>query len=206
MYWLYGGTHWKKSVNGRQCNHARIVKGEKTMRIAVTGTPGTGKTTMAQIIAEKLEYRYINLGKFAENHGLAVEEDAERNTRVVDEESLKNIVRDMDNVVFDGHYAEQLDPDITFVLRCPPQMLKTRLEKKFGPKKVRENLLAEILDSCLVSAAEHNDPEKVFEIENTSIEKTIEKIMRLIKEKRPLESIAYKKTCTYLNEDNLTLL
>lgn len=176
------------------------------MRIAVTGTPGTGKTTIAKKIAEKLEYHYINLGKFAENHGLAAEEDAERDTRVVDEESLNDIVRDMDNVVFDGHYAEQLDPDITFVLRCPPQILKTRLEKKFGPKKVRENLLAEILDSCLVSAAEHNDPETVFEIKNTSIEKTIGKIMRLMREKKPSESIAHKKTCTYLNEENLALL
>jgi len=176
------------------------------MIIAVTGTPCTGKSVVSKKIAEILNYRYVDIGKFAEGHNLIIEEDRERETKIVDEKKLKKLLRPIDNAVIDGHYSELLDSDIIFVLRCPPRILKERLSKKFSPKKVKENLLAEILDSCLISAAENNDNTTVFEIENISIEKTVEKILSLIKNKRIEESIAFKSTCKYLNDKNLELL
>ncbi|MEA1993203.1 MAG: adenylate kinase family protein [Euryarchaeota archaeon] len=176
------------------------------MRVAITGTPDTGKTTIAKKVAERLGYRCINLGEFAEEHDLVVERDGERDTKIVDEKNLKGLLKNMNNVVLDDHYAELLDPDITFVLRCPPKILKKRLLKKFNPEKVRENLLAEMLDSCLISAAERNDRTTVFEIENDDIGETVEEIISIIEKKDPQRSIAYKKTCKYLNDTNLTLL
>jgi len=176
------------------------------MRIAVTGTPCTGKSTISKKIAEILNYRYIDIGNFAEKNNLIIKKDPERKTDVVDEKKLKKLLKNLDNIVLDGHYSELLDPDIVFVLRCPPEILKERLKKKFSKKKVRENLLAEILDSCLISAAQNNDHTIVFEIENLSIEKTVEKMIELIKNRSVEESIAFKPTCRYLTEKNLDLL
>ena len=176
------------------------------MIIAVTGTPCTGKTVVSKKIAETLGYRYIDVGEFAEKYNLIIEEDAERETKIVDEKKLKKLLKHEDDVVIDGHYSEIVNSDIVFVLRCPPKILKERLSKKFGPEKVKENLLAEILDSCLISAAEKNDNTTVFEIENISTEKTVEKILTLIRNKKIEESIAFKPTCKYLNDENLNLL
>jgi len=176
------------------------------MIIAVTGTPCTGKTVVSKKIAETLGYRYIDVGEFAEKYNLIIEEDAERETKIVDEKKLKKLLKHEDDVVIDGHYSEIVNSDIVFVLRCPPKILKERLLKKFSPEKVKENLLAEILDSCLISAAENNDNTTVFEIENISTEKTVEKILTLIRNKKIEESIAFKPTCKYLNDENLNLL
>jgi adenylate kinase len=178
----------------------------RDMRIAVTGTPGTGKTTVAKALAERGGYRYIDLGGFAEENGLILDKDTQRDTKIVNEEALKKQLKNMDNVIFDGHYAEQLKPDIIFVIRTPPKILKERLAKKFGPEEVKENLLAEILDSCLISAVEHNEKTNVFEIENRSQEETLEKILRLIAERKIEESVAFKPTKRYLSEKNLDLL
>ena len=176
------------------------------MKIAVTGTSCTGKTVVSKKIAEILDYRYIDIGEFAEEHNAILEEDVERKTKIVDEKKLKKLLKNIENAVIDGHYSELLSPDTVFVLRCPPQILKERLSKKFHPEKVKENLLAEILDSCLISAAKHNDNTIVFEIENNSIDKTAETILMLIKNKKVEESIAFKPTRKYLNDESLDLL
>lgn len=176
------------------------------MRIAVTGTPGTGKTTVARELAKTLGYRYIDLGTFAVERGLAIEDDDERETKIIDEKELKELLKGKDDVVFDGHYAEMLDPEIVFVIRAPPKVLKERLSKRFNPEKVRENLLAEILDACLISAVERNEKTRIFEIENISRKKTMKKILELVEKGTVGESIAFKPTRRYLTEETLELL
>ena len=53
------------------------------MIIAVTGTPCTGKTMVSKKIAGTLGYRYIDVGEFAEKYNLIIEEDTERETKIV---------------------------------------------------------------------------------------------------------------------------
>ena len=43
---------------------------KKPRIIVITGTPGTGKTSLAYLLAEKLEYRVISLGEFAKEKNL----------------------------------------------------------------------------------------------------------------------------------------
>jgi adenylate kinase len=38
-------------------------KPHKVPNILVTGTPGTGKTTLCQLLNESLSFTYLNLGK-----------------------------------------------------------------------------------------------------------------------------------------------
>ena len=61
----------------------------------VTGTPGTGKTTVSTILSEKLGARNIELSKFAIENGYVIEDDVERDTKVVDMEALESAVQDI---------------------------------------------------------------------------------------------------------------
>ena len=48
------------------------------MQISICGTPGSGKSTVAKIIADKLKYKYYSVGalrrKMAEKRGLTIYE------------------------------------------------------------------------------------------------------------------------------------
>ena len=37
--------------------------------VLICGTPGTGKSTVAEIVAAELEFNIINVGDFAKEHG-----------------------------------------------------------------------------------------------------------------------------------------
>jgi len=130
--------------------------------ILVTGTPGVGKTSMARLLASKIDAIYINLTELAEKERLIVEFDEVRRSRVIDEAKVKEKIveilnRSIRDVVIDGHYAVFVSPKerVThvFVLRRDPKELRNLLEKRgFSGQKLWENLAAEILDVCFVDA------------------------------------------------------
>ncbi len=57
--------------------------------ILITGTPWTGKTTIAKQLATKLNAEYINLTEYAKTHNLTLGEDKERKTTIIDEEKMR---------------------------------------------------------------------------------------------------------------------
>ena len=138
--------------------------------IALTGTPGTGKTAIASKLREYGEY-VIDLNQYIEEKGLKERFDKKRDTYNVDvnklNASLKENIRKDANVFLEGHLSHFLDCDIVIVIRCNPSVLHERLRKRnYAPAKIKENVLAEALDVILV---ESTDSEAhVFEIDNTS--------------------------------------
>lgn len=132
--------------------------------IVVTGSPGTGKTIFAKRLAKRIGANYIPLTKFISKHKLYMGFDRERKARVVDltraHASMRNVLsRSTGLTVVDTHIPEGIIPKEVvkrvFVLRCHPRILEMRLGKrKWKPSKVRENVLAEMLDSCLTAAVE----------------------------------------------------
>ncbi|EYC08456.1 hypothetical protein Y032_0066g3776 [Ancylostoma ceylanicum] len=56
--------------------------------ILITGTPGTGKSTLGQEIANRLQFDFIEVGKEVREHGLVEEFDERLNCHVLDEEKL----------------------------------------------------------------------------------------------------------------------
>ena len=52
------------------------------MKLIISGTPGTGKTTIAKKLAKKLNLRYIDVNKIIKLHNLAESYDKKRKTRV----------------------------------------------------------------------------------------------------------------------------
>ena len=143
----------------------------------VTGTPGTGKTTVSTILSEKLGARHIELSKFSIENGYVIEDDVERDTKVVDMDALESAVRDIieksvSPIIIDGHYAHEFieEPLISFlfVLRKRPWDLKSVLEaRQYNSDKVWENLESEIMGVITGEALELVPSSKVIEVDTS---------------------------------------
>ena len=145
--------------------------------IVVTGTPGVGKTTVSSCLAIGLKAVHLDLAEIVKKNKFYCNRDPQRKTFIVDIERLtENVEKRLKNassgIIVSGHYAmDVISPRYNvkaFVLRCDPQELKKRLEKKgFGPGKVSENVQAEILDICFSDAAAVYGEDKVYQIDVT---------------------------------------
>ena len=56
--------------------------------IAVTGTPGTGKTALSKKLAKKLDFYYLDANKVISKYKLSEGYDKKRNTKIVDVNKL----------------------------------------------------------------------------------------------------------------------
>ncbi|QQG39400.1 MAG: adenylate kinase family protein [Candidatus Aenigmatarchaeota archaeon] len=124
------------------------------MIIAVSGTPGTGKTEVARLLAALLDYSYIDLNELCEHAGLISGVDRARDAKLVDTNKLKTL-HVSDNAVVDGHLAHYLKADVYVILRANPDVVRQRMEQRgWNPKKVGENVEAELIGVCSVEARE----------------------------------------------------
>lgn len=136
------------------------------MRIAVTGTPGVGKTS-ACVLVKRMPVVHVN--DLVDRFDAAAGYDRKRKTKEVDVRKLAKAVAKLEgDMILEGHFSHMLGPDVAIVLRCSPRILEKRLRKKgWDEKKVRENVEAEAVDVVLVEAVE-NVPE-VCEIDTTDM-------------------------------------
>lgn len=125
--------------------------------ISITGTPGTGKSSVGAALASKGR-TVVELGDLVKEHGLYVGMDEERGSLEVDPEQLAEQIPSMlpdGDVILIGHLSHFVNVDLIVVLRCRPSVLKKRLESRdWSPPKVQENVEAEALDVILVEAIE----------------------------------------------------
>lgn len=146
--------------------------------ILITGTPCVGKTTVAKMVADRLNAEYVNLTELALNKGLILCRDGQRDTWIVDENKMRSRIRgiieksDKEIVVVDGHYAVRVVPKglVTkiIVLRRNPVELRKLMEKRgYKGNKLWENIASEILDVCLGEALNAHGTGKVCEVDTT---------------------------------------
>ncbi|MEM0503567.1 MAG: adenylate kinase family protein [Archaeoglobaceae archaeon] len=143
--------------------------------IALTGTPGCGKTTVAEELKRR-GYRVISVKEFAEMHGCARREGDDV---IVD---VGKLSRHRFDGIIEGHLSHLLKPEIAIVLRCNPLVIKKRLlQRGWSYEKVMENVEAELIDLILVEALENC--EEVYEIDATNMtaEEVADAIERIIK-------------------------
>ena len=136
------------------------------MRVAVTGTPGTGKTTATDAVDTDLTV--VHLNEIIRDEGLSTGRDEDRDSLVADMDALREWLADRDAILFESHLAHHFDADRVVVLRCAPTVLEDRLrERGKSGASVRENAESEALDVILTEAVERHGTDRVYEIETT---------------------------------------
>ena len=132
-----------------------------TKTIIISGTPGTGKTTLAKKLAKHLGYTYIDVNKIIKEQDLSEGYDKERDTLIIPIRKLTKTIKEIiqnKNTIIDSHLSHLLPKSIVshcIITKCDLKILQKRLKKrKYKPTKIRENLDVEIFDVCLNEARE----------------------------------------------------
>ncbi|MBI1972726.1 AAA family ATPase [Candidatus Woesearchaeota archaeon] len=146
---------------------------KKPSVIIVTGTPGTGKTTVAKRLAKKHKATYIDVNKIIKEQKIYEKYDKKWKTYIIDIAKLNKILiklikeykKKKQSIVIDSHLAHHLPKkyvDLCIVTKCSLKKLQQRLKKRHYPQeKIRENMDAEILDVCLLEALMNKHKVKV---------------------------------------------
>jgi adenylate kinase len=161
--------------------------------VLVSGTPCVGKTSVARMLASKLDALYVNLTELATREKLILGKDKERNSIIVNENRMKRKIQtiiencDKEDIIIDGHYAVNVVPEefvmYVFVLRRDPVELRKFMEQNgFSGRKLWENLASEILDVCLIDALNVHEKKKVCElnVSGESVEEIVNKILAVL--------------------------
>ena len=157
--------------------------------IIISGTPGTGKTSVSRKISEMVDANIISLNELAISENFTLEYDKERDTYIVDFEKLIpyvanyiDVLKKQKYLIIEGHFSDIIPNkyiDYSFVLRCDPEYLYNRLkERDYNKKKIIENIQAEILGNCANYLIQKQLKSPIYEIDTTHL--TIDSVAIII--------------------------
>lgn len=129
------------------------------MIIAISGTPCTGKTSVAEELGKKLGWKIVHLNNLAEEKNLYCGYDKKRECKIVDldkiKKELEKITKSEKNLIIESHYAHDMPSDVVVILTCNPAELRKRMQNKgWSGAKIEENVEAEIMEVCKAEALE----------------------------------------------------
>ncbi len=163
--------------------------------VIISGTPGTGKTTISKMISEINNAQVISLNQMALSEEYITKYDKKRETQVIDTDKLiqyiieliKNFQQSSESIlIIEGHFADIIPNeyfDITIVLRCEPYELMKRLESRgYLKEKIIENVQSEILGNCANYLLQKSLSIPIYEIDTStsSFNEISEKIIKII--------------------------
>ncbi|XP_015795437.1 adenylate kinase isoenzyme 6 [Tetranychus urticae] len=144
--------------------------------ILITGTPGTGKTSICEKLLSSLHnYQYINVGEFAAERQLYIEYDHQLECHVLDEDAVVEQMRpimedDQGGIIVDFHGCDLFPEewfDQVFVLRTSNTPLFDRLsDRGYSQKKLDTNVESEIFQVILDEAKQTFDEDIIVELNN----------------------------------------
>lgn len=137
-----------------------------TDRIAVTGTPGTGKSTATALLADTFDVVHLN-ELIERDSTLWTDRDATRDTLTADLDAIRERLGDWSGIL-ESHLAHHFAADRVVVLRCHPEALVTRLQTRGeSSASIDENAEAEALDVILSEAVAEHGTDRVYEVDTT---------------------------------------
>ncbi|MHA1488582.1 MAG: adenylate kinase family protein [Promethearchaeota archaeon] len=159
--------------------------------VIVSGTPGTGKTSVSMKISKKIGSKVISLNELVVQKKFTLKYDNKRNTYVIDLKRLNKYILEKlhelkqeneDVLIIEGHFADIIHDkyiDYAIVLRCDPNELYHRLKKRgYTTEKIKENVQSEILGSCINFFNQKQLKNMLIEIDTT--DKSIETVANII--------------------------
>ncbi|MFX0071505.1 MAG: adenylate kinase family protein [Candidatus Hermodarchaeota archaeon] len=170
--------------------------------IIVSGTPGTGKTSISRRLSEIINVKVLTLNEIVISENLTIKYDKERDTYVIDEKKLISYIRTQindihkqryDYLIIESHFSDIVPEeyvDLAIILRCDPDVLYQRLKLRgYKHSKIIENLQAEILGNSVNYFLQKQIRAPILEIEtsNLSIDSSANLIRDLILERKNRE-------------------
>jgi adenylate kinase len=142
------------------------------MRVAVTGTPGTGKTTATDLLGDEVSLEppleVVHLNEVIREADLVESVDEERESLVADLDAVREHLAGGDDLLVESHLAHHLNVDRVIVLRAHPEAIAERLRERGETEgSVAENAESEALDVVLSAAVDRHGTDSVYEIDTT---------------------------------------
>jgi adenylate kinase len=158
-------------------------------KIYITGTPGTGKTTIAERLAKNLRVKFIEVNTLVIQEGLYIGYDINRDTLIIDDELLgKRMIEILQSnnriCISGGIVIPDLPFDQIIILHSSIPTLRDRLkERGYSKEKIESNIEAEIMNLLYYEMIEYYETDQIFEVtnDNQSIEETCEQIQSIIR-------------------------
>lgn len=156
--------------------------------IIVTGTPGTGKTTTCEELAQRTGLHHLDINDVVKQHNIGEKSDDpdDPHTKIVDEDRLLDVIEnDLEEggQIIDWHACDLFPPsviDLVCVVRCDNKLLFDRLKARgYGGKKLDENMDCEIMEVLLHEAREAYDEEIVVELRSEKTEDIDQNVERI---------------------------
>lgn len=161
--------------------------------IIVTGTPGVGKSTHCEELAQRTGLHHLSINEVVKKHniGESSNDPDDPNTKIVDEDRLLDCIEnDLEEggQIIDWHACDLFPPsmiDLVCVLRCDNKVLYDRLKtRKYSEKKLQENLDCEIMEVLLQEARDAYDAQQIVELKSEKtedIDSNVDRIEQWIK-------------------------
>lgn len=165
--------------------------------IFISGTPCTGKTTVANDLNGYLsdngfDSKLIRINDFAFENDLVLGEDPDKFYKIIDIDGLNDCLNEEINqrssgiLIVEGHLSHLCEgADKMIVLRLNPSILKNRLEERsYAESKIQENLEAEALAVCSAEAYEiYGDKTNEIDASDKSVEEIRDLIIAIASDK-----------------------
>tara|TARA_B110000116_G_scaffold123956_1_gene107574 strand:- start:526 stop:1125 length:600 start_codon:yes stop_codon:yes gene_type:complete len=136
-----------------------MMSGTCTHRIAITGTPGSGKTSVAEFGLTNSNRDWsvsiISDKELAEKNGFLGKIDSNDGAQPIDVEQLVTTLSEQwaqppeNDTLIDGHLSHLLPVDAIVIIRCNPEVLQIRMkERGWSKSKIDENAEWELLGAA----------------------------------------------------------